>query len=162
MNIYHRTEKKIKTTVSNPFSSYQNRFFLPLVLVVLSALIYFPSTRFIDLQKMTDVGLIPALPVTIYIALAILLISFIICLTADEINEKVIFLHVFVLIFILYGTTLFVEEAPRFNVTWRHLGIIDYILRNGIVSDKIDAYFDWPGFFVLHAFITSTTGWNFL
>ncbi|MDQ3781243.1 MAG: hypothetical protein M3354_11955, partial [Chloroflexota bacterium] len=36
---------------------------------------------------------------------------------------------------------------------WKHLGVADYIQRTGQVNPRIDAYFNWPGFFILFAFM---------
>src|SRR5260370_41899999 len=59
-----------------------------------------------------------------------------------------------------YGVTTLVEEAPRFAVVYRHAGYTEYIMRTGSVNPDLDAYFSWPGFFVLSAFVTRVTGYE--
>jgi hypothetical protein len=60
----------------------------------------------------------------------------------------------------LYGTTTLVEEVPRRNVVWRHVGLTEYIMRTGRVDGSLDTYFNWPGFFSLSAFVTQLAGFQ--
>jgi hypothetical protein len=66
--------------------------------------------------------------------------------------------QIFALVLILYGTPALVEEVPRTAAFWRHLGIANWIDQHGAVDTRIDAYFDWPGFFIALAFIRRVTG----
>ena len=50
------------------------------------------------------------------------------------------------------------EPEPRGAPVYRHVGIIDYIVRNGAVDPNIDAYFNWPGFFGLGALFSDAAG----
>jgi len=60
----------------------------------------------------------------------------------------------------LYGIENLVEEAPRFAVVYRHAGYTEYIMRTGSVDPNLDAYFSWPGFFVLSALVTRIAGYH--
>src|SRR5712692_8364698 len=131
------------------------------VLLPLCALfLWVISLQYVNTRDMTDLGLISVLPPSIIIALVILTISF--CLTARqaELRVPIILLHLFLLIFMLYGITTLVEEVPRFSVVYRHAGYTEYIMRTGSVDPGLDAYFNWPGFFVLSAFVTRVTGYQ--
>ncbi len=131
------------------------------VLLPLCALfLWVISLQYVNTRDMTDLGLISVLPPSIIIALVILTISF--CLTARqaELRVPIILLHLFLLIFMLYGITTLVEEVPRFSVVYRHAGYTEYIMRTGSVDPGLDAYFNWPGFFVLSAFLTRVTGYQ--
>ena len=66
--------------------------------------------------------------------------------------------HVGALVLMLHGTPAIIEEVPRFAVTWRHAGITDYIVQHGSVDPGIDAYFNWPGFFILCATFQELAG----
>ncbi len=118
------------------------------------------SLKYVDIRAMTDLGLVSVLPATIIIALVILTISFCLTLRQPELRVPVILLHLFLLIFMLYGITTLVEEAPRFAVVYRHAGYTEYIMRTGSVDPGLDAYFNWPGFFVLSAFVTQVVGYH--
>jgi hypothetical protein len=58
----------------------------------------------------------------------------------------------------LYAVTAFAEPVAGFNVAYRHVGVVDVITRTGGVDPNIDAYFNWPGFFILLAFVTKAAG----
>ena len=59
---------------------------------------------------------------------------------------------------ILFGTPSFIEYGPRTQSAWRLAGIVDYIARNHSIDRGIDAFFNWPGFFILVAFVTEAAG----
>ncbi|HEU0292990.1 MAG TPA: hypothetical protein VFR47_09655 [Anaerolineales bacterium] len=130
----------------------------PYFLLILSTGLFVFTVSKINLRAMTDIGIVSILPVSIYLSLFLLTFSFIWCLHRSEQSNFILLLHVILLVFILHGITVPVEELPRFNVTWRHAGIIDYILRNHAVNPRIDAYFNWPGFFILSAFVMELMG----
>ncbi|HET7638091.1 MAG TPA: hypothetical protein VFK47_05055, partial [Ktedonobacteraceae bacterium] len=131
------------------------------VLLPLCALfLWVISLKDVNIRAMTDLGLVSVLPASIIIALAILTISFCLILRQPELRVPIILLHLFLLIFMLYGITTLVEEAPRFAIVYRHAGYTEYIMRTGSVDPNLDAYFNWPGFFVLSAFMTKITGYH--
>ena len=129
-----------------------------LAIVVAIPPLWLLSLRDVDPRQMTDVGLVSVLPLATYALIAVLTMSFVALLAARPLSQGVVLLHVVVLAVLLYGTTSVIEEIPRFAATWRHLGITDYIMRTGQVNPNIDAYFNWPGFFVLLAFLTKNAG----
>jgi hypothetical protein len=67
-------------------------------------------------------------------------------------------LHVVALVVMLYGMNAMVEPVPGPNIVWRHAGIADHIARTGAIDPTIDAYFNWPGFFTLAAFLSGAAG----
>ncbi len=132
--------------------------YLPGILLISGILAWALTLPQINVDKMNDLGLISVLPTGIYIALGLLTISFSLLLTAPKISTVMIFIHMVVLVFMLYGITAIVEAIPRFSPSWRHAGVIDYIMRNEAVNPRIDAYFNWPGFFIMGALITQIAG----
>jgi len=107
---------------------------------------------------MNDFGLISVLPPGIYLSLILIQVSFLYTLTRSSIRTEWLILNFLILIFILTSLTLPIREVPRFAVTWRHVGIVDYIMRLGKVDPRIDAYFNWPIFFVIGALLTQAAG----
>ena len=116
------------------------------------------ALRDIDLSRMNDFGLISVLSPFDFIALFILTASFCISVRDDSVRDAVLLLHVLALIFMLFGVTSIIEQVPRFESTWKHVGVADYVIRHGSVDPQIDAYFNWPGFFILLAYLTEITG----
>ena len=112
----------------------------------------------VDVSRMNDYGLISVMNVPCFMALAILTISFCIALRDPNIPTGVLLMHIVALVVMLFGITSVVEQVPRFESTWKHVGVTDYVMRHGSVDSNLDAYFNWPGFFILLAFLTKVTG----
>lgn len=132
--------------------------YLPVLLLVSGIVIWFFTLPLINVNLMNDLGLVSVLPPGTFIALALMTISFSLLVTAPKLNTVMIFIHMAVLVIMLYGITAVIEVIPRFSPSWRHAGIIDYIIRNEMVNPRIDAYFNWPGFFIMGALITQIAG----
>jgi len=131
---------------------------IPLGLTILALAIWALSLPGVNVRRMTDLGLISVLTPGIFLALVLLTISFAVSLHHQNLRPALLGLHLGVLILMLYGITALVEEAPRFSVVYRHAGFAEYIARTGHLNTAIDAYFSWPGFFVLTAFVTRIAG----
>jgi hypothetical protein len=144
-----------------------NRFGLPkpldaicILLPLLAFFLWAISLQHISVQNMNDLGLISVLSPRIIMALVILTISFGLTLQQSRMRVPVLALHLIFVIMILYGTQNLIEEAPRFVIVYRHAGYTEYIMRTGSVDPSLDAYFNWPGFFVLSAFVTQVAGYQ--
>jgi hypothetical protein len=128
------------------------------VLTAAAVFLWAISLTEIDLRRMNDLGLVSVLPGTLYIALALVTISFCFSLRDIEAHKPLVVANVLVLIVMLYGIGPIVEHEPKLAAAWRHAGVIEYITRTGHVDPRIDAYFDWPGFFTAGAFVTKAVG----
>jgi len=135
-----------------------NPAILPAILALVAAGVWGGSLRGIDVRRMNDLGLVSVFPPSLFIALGIVLVGFCLALRRQPLNEGVLLLHVLLVIIMLYGTTALVEAYPRFEVTWRHIGFTEYIMRTGQSNGALDAYFNWPTFFILSAFTTRLAG----
>jgi O-antigen/teichoic acid export membrane protein len=126
---------------------------LPLVAVVIA----WGSLRGADVSGITDLGLVSVLPAGYYVALVVLASSFALGLRGRE-RAPLLAFQMVVTVVLLYAVTLPFEQVPRFNVVYRHAGVVDHFLNGGAVDPNIDAYFNWPGFFMLAEFITEAAG----
>ena len=102
---------------------------------------------------MSDLGLASILPPAAIVALLAVNLSFALCLRRSDVRSVVLLMHVLVLMLMVYGVTNLVEDEPRFGSVYRHVGIIDHLVRSQEIERTIDAYFDWPGFFGLGALL---------
>lgn len=60
------------------------------------------------------------------------------------------------LILMLHATPAIVYEELRYSWAWKHIGVIDFIMRHGDVDRTaafLTAYHNWPGFFRLSAWL---------
>ncbi|BDP44348.1 hypothetical protein DAETH_43170 (plasmid) [Deinococcus aetherius] len=112
----------------------------------------------IDLDRLSDYGLTTALPRAYFAALIVLAGSFYWQLTRARVSTWLLAIHVLSLIVMLHGLTAFLYDEPRFAWTYKHVGVVGYILEHGTVDPGIDAYHNWPGFFALAAAFTAALG----
>jgi len=111
-----------------------------------------------DLGRLGDLGLVTVLPVWAYAAFLPLAGGFAVMLARSTFPTWLAVLLVLVLIVMLYAVSPWISGVPRFSPSWRHLGVVDYIIRNGTVNPAIDAYHNWPGFFALVASLAAVAG----
>lgn len=112
----------------------------------------------VNISAMNDLGLVSVMPGSMIFSLMALMASFCLTLQQPRPRTSLLLLHVVLLIVMLYGITGLVEQVPRFNIVYRHEGYTEYIMRTGTSNPSLDAYFNWPGFFILLAFITRISG----
>src|SRR5712691_4820180 len=111
---------------------------LGILLSLGSFLLWLISLDAVNIRQMNDLGLVSVFPPLTGMALATLMISFCLALRrshAPDDHHKGwslrVLLHLVLLIFMLYGVTALLEEAPRFSVVYRHAGYTEYIMRTG-------------------------------
>jgi hypothetical protein len=109
---------------------------------------------------MNGLGLVSVLHETFYVAIAVITVTFLVALLRRQVSERVLLGLVVLLVFMLFGLTPIIETVPRFAVAWRHVGIAQAILDTGHVNPRIDAYFNWPGFFIFVAALVRAAGFH--
>jgi hypothetical protein len=102
----------------------------------------------IQLRAMNDLGLVSVLPWPTWLAFALLTLGFIICWRRADQATWLLLVHVLLLIVMLYGLPALASHEPSGPVVYRHAGITGDLTQNRVVDPKIDAYFNWPGFFM--------------
>jgi len=112
----------------------------------------------VNLRGVNDLGLASVLPLPVLAAPVIATAGFVWTLSQRPLRQSTLLLHVVALVVMLYGMNAMVEPVPGPNIVWRHAGIADYIARTGAIDPTIDAYFNWPGFFTLAAFLSGAAG----
>jgi hypothetical protein len=133
---------------------------VPVALLLASIGLWSVSLPRVDLRAMTDLGLVSVLPVTAFVALGLLVVSFGVALHQGS-SSRVLFLHVAALILMIHGTPAVIYDALRYAWAWKHVGVVDYIQRHGSIDTgvrSLSAYQNWPGFFTLGALLTALAG----
>jgi hypothetical protein len=126
------------------------------LLLVAGVALWWLSLPAIHLDRMTDVGLASVLPVGTWVSFALVTVG---CAIAwREGSTVLVVLGILATILVLYGLGVLAEPTMRFATSWQHVGIADYIATHGTVDPQIDAYFNWPGFFILSGFLSSVAG----
>ncbi|MHB1005748.1 MAG: hypothetical protein ACYC3S_08910 [Chloroflexota bacterium] len=137
---------------------------VPIVALACATLAWATSLRDLDPAGSSDFGLISVLPPAYFAALALVTLGFGFALNNRRTPNWVLFLHVAVLIVIIYGTPSLAYGTLRYSWAWKHVGMVDYIQRWGTVNPSIASLADlsanhnWPGFFALGALLTQAGG----
>jgi len=133
---------------------------VPVVTTLLAFVLWAVSLTTVSFAGMNDLGLISVLPPVTLIAPLVVIAGFLVALQDRSPSKMALLFHLTIIIVMLYGITSFIEDAPRFQSAWRHVGVTESIARTGQVDPTVDAYFNWPGFFVLGAFVADIAGMN--
>ncbi len=134
---------------------------IPLFLWSGALLLWVISLPRINPKLMSDFGLVSVLPFSYFAAVGLLTLSYIIIVNQTGRHDFILVLHILLLIFILHGTPQIVYGTIRYSWAWKHVGIVDFIQRNGTVDPTItnlNAYHNWPGFFALMAMYNVLAG----
>lgn len=127
-------------------------------LLPLSIGLWIGSVGVVRIQAINDFGLVPALPPTFFVSLALLTVSFVVVLTRTAPSTWRLATHVVALVVMLQGLLPLVLQLPQYNYVFKHFGVVDYIALHGSVNDRIDIYQNWPGFFALAAWFDRLAG----
>ena len=134
---------------------------LPELTLLASAILWVSSLTRINLAAMSDLGLVSVLPVTFWLALVMLSITFA-ATVATRGASRWWYLACFVaLVAMLHATPAILYGSLRYSWAWKHIGVVDYISRHHRVNPNLhalSAYQGWPGFFTLNSTATNAAG----
>lgn len=119
-------------------------------LATAAALLWIVSLPAITLSEISGWGLLPALPISWWLA-ALVVVPFVIAVLQGNLGNWILWYYQSVLVAIFFATTSVAYEWPRYPWTFKHVGVVEHILATGQVDRTIDIYNNWPGFFVLAA-----------
>ncbi|MEV0238658.1 glycosyltransferase [Streptomyces sp. NPDC050674] len=119
------------------------------------------SLRHVNLNAMTDLGLLQVLPVLFWVALGLIAAGFCVALADRRTRGGWFAAYVLGLIAILHATPALLYPTLRYGWAWKHVAVVDAMIRNGGSvpgAEKLDVYDQWPGFFHLNALVVQATG----
>jgi len=129
---------------------------IAITLIGIGVGVWWLSLSAIALGQMTDLGLGSVLPAGTWLSIGLVTVGWVFAWRSG--NDFLIVTGILATILVLFGLGVFGEPTLRFATTWTHVGIANYIATHGSVNPNIDAYFNWPGFFILSAFISEVAG----
>lgn len=119
------------------------------------------SLRHVNLRGMHDYGLLQVLPALYWVALGLLTLGFSLSMIDRRTGSGWFAGYVLGLIAVLHATPTLLYPTLRYGWAWKHVAIIDAVIRNGGTvpnADKLSLYNQWPGFFQLNALFLKATG----
>ncbi|HEX5095762.1 MAG TPA: hypothetical protein VFX21_07115 [Acidimicrobiia bacterium] len=132
----------------------------PVVMLTAALACWIVALRNIDPRDIGDYGLISAFPPAMYLAVAILTLSFCVVLNT-RVRDELLGAHVVLLVLIIHATPSITYGTLRYAWAWKHLGIVDYFHRNHALwpeSPTLTVYHNWPGFFTFVTHLTEASG----
>jgi hypothetical protein len=112
------------------------------------------TLRPIHAADLDDLGIIGALPMGTWLAIALVTAAFAFAVELRPMSMRLAIACILGMTVILYGTPAIVEALPRFSTVYVHLGLIEAIERAGRLFPELDARFSWPLFFTGAALIS--------
>jgi hypothetical protein len=128
--------------------------------VLAAAVLWVVGLRNADPRAMTDTGLVALFTMPMIAALVVLALGFFRPLRRSA-AEWLLAVHLVAFIGFVHATPPALFGTLRYAWAWKHIGIIDYILRTGSVDTTISnqsVYHSWPGFFAGTALLTDMVG----
>lgn len=119
------------------------RLALPLAALVIGIV----SLTWVRQSAVNQYGLIEVLPIAYYVAVAMVVVSFILTFASARTRWVQFATEIVILVFLLESSPALAESTPRFAPAWLHAGFTDYVAHTGQVLPIIDARFNWPSFF---------------
>jgi len=99
-------------------------------------------------------GLVNSLPITFFVALALLVIASALLWVSKEKHTKLLGLQLVTIILALALVPMITGGSTSFiNHGYRNIGYVDHIVRQGHFDTQFTFYLSWPGAFVLGAII---------
>lgn len=112
----------------------------------------------VNLSRMNGLGLISVLPRMSLLGITVAVIAFSASLCLPRAYPAVLGVTLTGIVICLDAVTVFVEPEPRFPTAYQIAGFVEYVSRTGHTAPSLAAYFSWPGFFSVVAFLERVTG----
>jgi hypothetical protein len=161
-------EPTTRIAVIDQFTLRRNRTrdqgpFTPFVLtawglVAAALLLWTYALGHADLTRIDGYGLLPALPVTWYLALALLVVTGAVVALVNAGRSTLLTTTVVAIIMVVHATPALLYGIPRYTWTFKHIGVTNVILAEHAAPRAADIYFDWPGFFTAAGWLSQATG----
>lgn len=131
---------------------------LPDLLLPASVILWALGLSQTHITSLGPYGLPPALPITFYAGIALLVVSASAELARRAPTPWRMTLHATALVVMLFGTAPLVYAAGRYEWLYKTIGVVQYVNAHGVLNPHIDIYQNWPGFFALTAWFDKVAG----
>lgn len=112
-------------------------------------------------ETLSDVGLVSVVPPLVIGAVIVVVGTAVLAIHRRVFEERWAAAHVAVMVVLLSAAPSVAYETVRYPWAYKHIGIVDFIMRRGEVDrhiDELDVYHNWPGFFGGYATVTDLSG----
>lgn len=145
-------------TPTRPVEAAVDSKALPFALLAGAAALWLYALPRVDLHRLSDIGLITALPAPFFLAVAVLTLGFFREVMRPAPRPLVLWAHLIAAVVFLHGVTGAVEPVPRFSTSWIHAGFTKQMADSNAALPLLDARFSWPGFFAAAGLVQRVAG----
>ena len=113
-----------------------------------------------DARAMGGYGLLTGFNSAVVAALVLLLGSTLVCIHQSR-PGWVVGVHLVTYLALIHGTPAVLYDNVRYAWSFKHLGVVDFIMRTGTVDPGTDVnpiYHNWPGLFAASALVSDLAG----
>ena len=134
------------------------KHFVPAALLTLALAIWLVAVPLVRKTQVGEFGLLPTTGgVLLALATALAITAFMVAIAANRLTSAS--LAIVSVIVIQRLTVTLVTEIPIYSWTYKHIGVVDYILSNHkLAPASIDVYNQWPAFFTAMSWFSTITG----
>jgi len=112
----------------------------------------------VDLSRINGLGLISVLPRMSLLGITVTVVAYSVGLCLPRAYPAVLGATLAGIVICLGAVTVFTETEPRFPTAYQIAGFAEYVGRTDHLAPGLAAYFSWPGFFSVVAFLQRVTG----
>jgi hypothetical protein len=112
----------------------------------------------VDLARIDDWGLISALPITFYVALAVAVVVAVAAAFDPAANSWRTVVGIAPLLLVIYGTLPILSSTIRYPWSYKHVGVIRLLDDTGRLHPHVDIYNNFSGFFGVGALVRGAAG----
>ncbi|PPK95218.1 hypothetical protein CLV92_10639 [Kineococcus xinjiangensis] len=109
----------------------------------------------VDLDRLNGYGLLAAVPLLWYVALAICVAVAAVTALHPARHRGAFWAAIAGIVLILHATPAVAYDMPRYTWTFKHIGVVEYIRAANELPRLRDIYYNWPGFFAAAEWFTS-------
>lgn len=125
---------------------------------VIAAFLWIFSVLHVRGARVGSYGLLPALGLQFIAAVAVTLITLVLGLLFINTRRWPVVASLALLMLEFHATQMLLTGTPVSSWMYKHFGVVDYLVQGGAISDPLDAYQQWPGFFTAAAALVRLSG----
>jgi O-antigen/teichoic acid export membrane protein len=153
-------EPDAPSTAAKPRRRWRPMASLPTVTAGAGLVLWIISLTQVDVNAIGKYGLLSALPITYYAAVAALLLGVAIAVH-QRARLPVVLAHAVLFVLIVHATPAIVYGTLRYAWAFKHVGIVELLQRTHRYAPQtpvLPIYQSWPGFFAAATALTESSG----
>lgn len=129
-------------------------------IIAAAVILWAISLPMIDVEGMTDLGLLTQFPPTWYLAIGMVSIATAVYAMRPGVRPWTMFGLVAALVAMIYSTTPLIYDLPHYQWVYKHVGVTLQFMDVGVLLPDSDLYNRWPGLFALGGVYSYFAGYS--